>query len=208
MTRQRMGHNRVFGAPMTTKESERKCIVTRKPCKKEEALRFTSDSSGLIFIDLAEKLPGRGYWLQAKRDVLEQAVKQDIFSKAIKGKAVLPENFVECVENLLSQRLIQTIALARKAGVAIGGYEKVKACLMKKDVSVVFTASDAAANSLSKIKGHIAKETFCTNILSKSELGIAFGREIVIHAVILPGGLAKKGQCDAMRLQGLRKSVI
>jgi hypothetical protein len=42
--------------------------------------------------------------------------------------------------------------------------------------------------------------------LSSAELGLALGRENVIHAAVQPGGLAERLTLDAARLKNLRSA--
>lgn len=176
--------------------------------KKTELIRFTTDKSDLVYLDLAEKIQGRGFWISARKNVIQKAVDRELFSKAVGKEAHLPDNLVQCIEELLVKRIIQNLSIARKAGHVIGGYEKVRSCLLNKKVSVMFAACDGALDSVQKMKSLRQDDTFWTNTLTKAELGIAFGREIIIHAVMIPGGLAQKVIFDATRLQGFRDDTI
>src|SRR6201994_1370080 len=49
----------------------RRCIVTRERLPKERMIRFVVGPDRQLVPDLAARLPGRGIWLSACRDVLE-----------------------------------------------------------------------------------------------------------------------------------------
>jgi uncharacterized protein len=51
----------------------RRCVVTRERLPKERMLRFVVSPERVLIPDLAGKLPGRGIWLSASRDVIEGA---------------------------------------------------------------------------------------------------------------------------------------
>lgn len=49
----------------------RRCVVTRARLPKEQMVRFVVGPDRALIPDLAGKLPGRGIWLSASRDVIE-----------------------------------------------------------------------------------------------------------------------------------------
>jgi len=51
----------------------RRCVVTRERLPKERMFRFVVSPDRALIPDLAGKLPGRGIWLSASRDVIEGA---------------------------------------------------------------------------------------------------------------------------------------
>ena len=50
-------------------------------------------------------------------------------------------------------------------------------------------------------------EKTCVTCLSGEELGMAFGRDRVIHAAVLAGGLADRVRDESLRLEGFRVGV-
>src|ERR1700712_5945250 len=55
----------------------RRCIVTRERLPKERMIRFVIGPDRQIVPDLTARLPGRGMWLSASRDVLESSGAQE-----------------------------------------------------------------------------------------------------------------------------------
>ena len=51
----------------------RRCVVTRERLPKENMFRFVISPDRILTPDLAGRLPGRGIWLSASRDVIEGA---------------------------------------------------------------------------------------------------------------------------------------
>ena len=45
-------------------------------------VRFVVGPDGTVVPDIAEKLPGRGLWLTAERDIVSRAVARRLFGKA------------------------------------------------------------------------------------------------------------------------------
>src|SRR5579875_358757 len=51
----------------------RRCIVSRERGERARMIRFVVGPNGEVVPDLAAKLPGRGIWLSARRDMLDTA---------------------------------------------------------------------------------------------------------------------------------------
>ncbi len=185
---------------------ERRCIVTGEVRPKRELLRFVVGPDGVIVPDVLEKLPGRGIWVLADRKALEEAIRRKLFSRAARMQVEIPEGIADEVEKQLARRVIDLIALARKAGLAVTGYEKVKGWLESGRARVLIQASDGSERGKSRLRppeggnGHIG-------ILSARELGLAFGRENVIHGALASGGLTTRVVEEAERLKGLRANL-
>lgn len=187
-------------------EPERRCIATGEEQPAGGMIRFVVGPDNLIVPDILEKLPGRGIWVSASRDALELAVRKKLFSRAAKQSVTVPETLVDDVEKHLLRRLIDGISMARKAGRAVAGYEKVKSALINEDARVLIQALDGSGRGKSKLSSPPGKGTFI-GVLTANELGLAFGREHVIHAALAGGGLTKRVVEDASRLSGLRGDV-
>src|SRR5262245_20577431 len=71
-------------AEEATSPTLRRCIVTRQALEKPAMIRFVIDPEGRVTPDLKERLPGRGLWVTATREALDQAVARHAFSKAAK----------------------------------------------------------------------------------------------------------------------------
>ena len=181
---------------------ERKCIVTGEVQPKHGLVRFVVGPGEVIFPDLMEKLPGRGIWVSADREALEKAVAKKMFSRAAKTQVVVPDDLVAQVEAGLVGRVTSLLAMARKSGEAVAGFEKVKDWLGKDYADVLIQASDGSGRGKSKLSTPYGG-TFI-GWLTADELGLAFGRETVIHAALGTGGLSKRVVEEAARLKGLR----
>lgn len=182
---------------------DRKCIATGEALPRDGMIRFVAGPGGEVVPDLAEKLPGRGVWVSATRDALTRAVEKGLFSRGLKTKIDAPADLPDRVEGMLLRRLTDSVALARKAGAAVCGFERVRDTLAGGRVAVIFAASDGAEGGKSKIRGLSEGAKTCA-ALSSVELGLAFGRETVIHAALLNGGVTKRVLREAGRLEGFR----
>jgi len=117
------------GAARNRDLPERRCIATGESGPTDRLVRFVLGPEAVVVPDLAAKLPGRGVWLTAERALVERAVAKKLFSRAFKAQAAAPGDLADRLEALLAQRLIDVIGLARKAGQAVTGFEKVRARL-------------------------------------------------------------------------------
>ncbi len=184
-------------------EPERRCIATGEVQPKRGLIRFAVSPDGVIVPDILEKLPGHGIWVSAERDALELAVKKGLFARAAKQAVSVSETLIADVESLLVRRVTDGISLARKAGRAVAGYEKVKDWLGKEDVRILLQASDGSERGKSKLHAPGGRGSFF-EVLTASELGLSFGRERVIHAALGFGGLTERIREDAIKLSGVR----
>lgn len=184
-------------------DPQRKCLVTGKVATKETLIRFVIGPDGMVTPDIDEKLPGRGLWLSANRDVLNTACAKNTFARAARKRVVVPTDLTARVEALLSARCLNLIGLARRSGGVIAGFEKVKSLLSKQGVGILLAARDGADDGRKKIKA-MAPETPLVSLFTSAELGGALGRETVVHAVVLPGKMARRllnlcGKLEAFR---------
>src|SRR5512143_573303 len=78
----------------------RRCLVTREVKPKAELLRFVAGPDGALVFDPAEKLPGRGLWLSARRDIVDLAIAKGLFSKAAGQRVSVPADLAGQIERL------------------------------------------------------------------------------------------------------------
>jgi hypothetical protein len=181
----------------------RRCIVSGLVLPVERLIRFALGPDGEVVPDVEARLPGRGIWLSAGRDMVNTAASKALFAKAFRRKVTVPPDLTATVESLLVRRCIERIGLARRAGQAIAGFEKVRGELKAGRGAVVLAAADGAADGREKILA-LAPSLPVVDKLRGEELGVAFGRDHVVHGLILPGRLADGLKIDAARLAGFR----
>lgn len=182
--------------------AERRCLVTGEVQPKAGLLRFVAGPDGMVVPDLAEKLPGRGFWVTSDRAILQKAADKGLFSRGAKTHVRAADDLVDGIEAGLARRVVELISLSRKSGHAVAGFEKVKDWLARGTAKVLFQASDGSERGKGKLWTPPGGRWF--GCLTASELGLAFGRDHVIHSALAPGGLTQKVILDAARLNGLR----
>jgi predicted RNA-binding protein YlxR (DUF448 family) len=184
--------------------AERKCIATGEVQPKFGLIRFVVGPDAQIVPDIAGKLPGRGIYVAADRAALDKAVAKKLFARGAKMPVQVRDDLVDQVERQLARRVVDLIALSRKSGRAVAGYEKVKGWLQMEEAQVLIQAVDGSGRGKSKL----STPHFGTYIgwLTADELGLAFGRETVIHGALASGGLTQRVVEEANRLRGVREN--
>ncbi len=185
--------------------SERKCIATGTSGPKAGLIRFVVGPGDQVVPDVAEKLPGRGIWVSADRGAVEKAVAKGLFSRGAKRKVSADPALAGLVEDLLAKRVIELLSLARHAGDARAGKEKVKDWLVTEQAVLLLQASDGSEREKRGLRPPEGENT-AFSCLKAQELGLAFGRDRVIHAALIAGGLAEQVRYESARLQGMRDS--
>lgn len=190
------------GATKERDAPERRCLVTGERGGKPGLIRFVAGPGGRVVPDVAGKLPGRGFYVTAERAALDRAVEKRLFARGAKAPVEVPDGLVDMIEAQLLRRVQDGIALARKAGRAVTGYEKVKGWLMTGEGVVLVQASDGSGRQKTKL--NTPQGGRFVGCLTADELGLAFGRASAIHAALASGGLTTRIVEDAAKLSGLR----
>jgi predicted RNA-binding protein YlxR (DUF448 family) len=188
----------------------RTCALTRARRPRDELIRFVLAPDGTVVPDLKERLPGRGLWLTAARDVVADAVKRNVFARSFKAEAKVPEELPATVERLLAEAALSALALANKAGQATFGYARVEEATAGGRVFALIHAREAAEDGCRKLDGKARAASFGRPIpairaFSADELSLATGRTNVIHAALIHGGAAESVLAAASRLERYRK---
>jgi hypothetical protein len=172
-------------------------------------LRFVVGPDGAIVPDIEARLPGRGLWLTPRRDIVDQAVAKRIFARAARRSVVTPPGLADRIESLLARRCCDAIGLARRAGLAVAGFERVGDAVRRGRTGLLLFALDGAEGGHHKLAalGHAGppgRGLPTARVLTAAELGGAFGRERIVHAALAGGQLARRLLLDLTRLAGLR----
>ena len=187
---------------------ERRCIVSGEVVPDSRLIRFVAAPDGQVVPDVAAKLPGRGLWVTATRKAVTQAVEKKLFARAAKANVVADASLVERTEKALVTRMLGDLGIARRSGALVLGFDNVLRALEgPKPPKVLIEALDGAPDGKRKLYAAAHRlELDCVVIetLTSAELGLALGRENVIHAAVQPGGLAERLIFDAERLLGFR----
>jgi predicted RNA-binding protein YlxR (DUF448 family) len=189
---------------------ERRCIVTGENLGDDRLVRFAVSPDGEIVPDVAAKLPGRGIWVSATKDAVDQAVAKHLFGRAAKTNVKADAGLSARVEKMLVTRMLGDIGLARRSGALTQGFENVLRALEGPNPpALLIEASDGASDGKRKLFAAAyarGLELPAIDVLTADELGLALGRQNVIHAALNPGGFTQRLIFDAGRLTGFRSA--
>jgi len=168
----------------------RKCIVTGKVQEKDGMLRFTVTPDLTVVPDFKRKLPGRGIYVTNARSVLKTAIEKNLFAKALRNKAKASADLDNLVESLLRKKALDTVSLARKAGILLTGMEKVSEALKSHKAAFVLEAKDAGADGEKKM-AFAAKDVEIFRLFDIEELDKALNKVNTVYAAFLKSEMAK-----------------
>ena len=194
----------------------RRCIVTGEVRPQAELIRFVIGPDRVVVPDLAGRLPGRGLWLTPRRDIVAAACGRNRFSWASRRAVRAAEDLDETVARLLVERCQGFLGLARRAGQAVVGFERVRAWLKARDRKagdgrgcVLLAAADGGEDGVGRLAALAAGASVSRiALLTGAELGRGLGRARVVHAALAPGRLAEAVVAEAGRLAGFRRESV
>ena len=184
----------------------RRCFVSGDRLDKSELIRFVTGPDGVVVPDLANSLPGRGYYLRAERPILERAVAKNLFPRGARRSVTVPEGLVSMIECALQRKCLDLLGLANRSGQAVAGYEKVRKAVSEGRTAVLMTASDAGTDGLRRARSLVTAagpKAVEINTFDGSALGGIFGRDIVVHVAVTTGKLASRLRHEGRRYAGI-----
>jgi uncharacterized protein len=184
----------------------RRCIVTGEVRERGALLRFVVGPDGAVVPDLEARLPGRGLWLTPRRDIVERAVAKRVFARAARRPVSAPPELADRLEALLARRCGDSLGLARRAGLAVAGFDRVGEAVRRGKAELLLFAVDGAEGGRRKL-GVLGRDLSSATVLTAAELGAAFGRERIVHAAVGGGKLCRRLLLDLSRLAGLRAAA-
>jgi hypothetical protein len=189
----------------------RLCAVSRSRKPADDLVRFVLGPEGAIVPDLARRLPGRGVWVEARRDCVEAAVRQRAFARSLRRPVVAAEDLASQVERLMARRLAEAVSLAKKAGLLVVGSANVDDLVERGRAVLLIHAADAgkdgAARLSRKFEALLGRERALEAIVTEltgQQLDLAIGRSNVVHAAASGGGASRRILQEAARLRRYR----
>ncbi|MES1203341.1 MAG: RNA-binding protein [Pseudomonadota bacterium] len=197
-----------MGLAAASKARERRCLVSGEVTEESALVRFALAPDGLVVPDVGAKLPGRGVWVSALRASLDQAVKRNAFSRGFKTAARAPADLSDQVEAALSRRCLEILGLGKRAGALALGFYQVEAAIRQSPPFGLVEATDGAPDGREKLVrltfGLWSQAPPIVGCFSAAELGMALGRDRVVHAGWLQERMARLWTVETNRLSGFR----
>jgi predicted RNA-binding protein YlxR (DUF448 family) len=190
---------------------EKRCAVSGETLGEAQLIRFACAPDGAVVPDVAAKLPGRGAWVRADRESVTRAARKGAFSRAFKAQVAAGNDLADRTEALLARRCVSQLGLMRKAGAIAMGATQVEAAIRSRPALALIEAVDGAEDGREKMMAlHIGlwgAPPPAIGCFGAAELGVALGRERVIHACLLQERMALAWAVDIGRLAGFRAIV-
>jgi uncharacterized protein len=201
-----------------TRGPERLCIATRAVQPVAELIRFVVGPNGEAVPDLKGKLPGRGVWVTASQDALDDAIRRKAFARGFKRDVRIPPDLLARTRLLLERSALDALAIAGKGGAVVAGFAKVEAALAHNDVVALLHAVEAAADGVRKLDAALRRRPSAGPIavlqcLTSAQLDLALGRPNVIHAALFAGPssdtiLARLRRLERFRAGNLAQKAV
>jgi hypothetical protein len=189
----------------------RRCVACGESWPEARLVRFVSGPDGVLAVDAAAKLPGRGVWVCSDRASIEEAIKRRGFARGLKQDVRVPDGLAAQVERALARRCLERLGLGLRAGALALGAAQVEAAIRAGAPPLLVEASDGAAGGRETLMAlHIGlwrRPPPVVGCFDAAELGVALGRERVIHACVLQERLAASLAAEISRLAGFRAIV-
>ncbi|MEM6665993.1 MAG: RNA-binding protein [Pseudomonadota bacterium] len=179
-------------------ERQRRCAVSRTVQPAANLIRFVNAPDGTLVADVRERLPGRGVWVEARRESVRKAMRGKVFARGLKSGVTVPDDLDEQVSTLLRRRALDMLSMANKAGAIVTGFDKVAAAIASRKASFLLQAADASMDGRRKLFGKArAAGIDETTPFTIAEMSLALGRANVVHAATMNAPVA----------QGLRAAI-
>jgi uncharacterized protein len=193
--------------------AERFCVATRAVRPVKHMIRFVIAPNGEAVADLKHNLPGRGVWVTATRNALDQAQRTNAFARGFRRDVRLAGDLVPRTERLLENAALDALAVARKAGSVAMGFAQVEMALKRNAVIALLHAVEAAPDGVKKLNFALRQSqqsgsVRIIRILTTSQLDLALGRPNVIHAALLAGPASETFMARLRRLERFRGAEL
>lgn len=177
-------------------------------------IRFVLSPDNDVVPDIKRRLPGRGVWVLAQREIVAKAAAKNAFARGFKAQAKVPDALADEVDKLLSRAALERLSLAAKAGAVTTGFEKVRELLRTGKAGGIIIASDAGTDgqtkvgALAKKAAHLHNNRMLSDVFNSSELELALGRQRVVHVALSESRLSDLFFSEAFRLRTYRLGAL
>jgi predicted RNA-binding protein YlxR (DUF448 family)/ribosomal protein L30E len=194
---------------------ERFCALTRGARPVDELIRFVIGPAGETVPDIKRKLPGRGIWITATRDALEEAIKRKVFARGFKREVRVGADLADTTYQLLARAALDALSIAAKAGQVVNGFAKVEAAINRGEAIMLIHATDAGEDGKRKIDGVLRRELEKSPrdvpiiaVFSGNQLDLALNRLNVVHAALLAGPVSDTFIARTKRFERFRTGFL
>lgn len=189
--------------PGSVSGNERRCVLSAESFPREALIRLAISPTGDVLPDIGAKAPGRGAWIAANRAVLETAMADGHFKRALmrafKGGPTnadgkretlsYSDDLPQAIEAALIRGLLDRLGLELRGGNVVLGSSRIEEHARTGRISLLLHASDSSEDGRKKLdqawrvgmdaEGSGQRGTVLP--LDRTALSVALGRENVVH---------------------------
>jgi predicted RNA-binding protein YlxR (DUF448 family) len=188
--------------------AERLCVATRTVRPVLDLIRFVVGPEGDAVPDVKRRLPGRGIWVTATQEALDEAIRRKAFARGFKREVRLPSDLVARTERQLERAALDALAIAGKAGLVVAGFAKAEAVLERGNAIALLHAAEASPEGIRKLDSALRRGPGgplpVIGFLASTQLDLALNRPNVIHAALLAGPVSETFLARCRRLERFR----
>jgi uncharacterized protein len=188
--------------------AERLCVATRTVRPVSDLIRFVVGPEGDAVPDVKRRLPGRGIWVTATQEALDEAIRRKAFARGFKREVRLPSDLVARTERQLERAALDALAIAGKAGLVVAGFAKAEAALERGNAIVLLHAAEASPEGIRKLDSALRRgpggSLPVIGFLTSAQLDLALNRPNVVHAALLAGPVSETFLARCRRLERFR----
>ncbi len=188
--------------------AERLCVATRTVRPVSDLIRFVVGPEGDAVPDVKHRLPGRGIWVTATQEALDEAIRRKAFARGFKREVRLPSDLVARTERQLERAALDALAIAGKAGLVAAGFAKVEAVLERGSAIALLHAAEASPEGIRKLDSALRRGPGgplpVIGFLASAQLDLALNRPNVVHAALLAGPVSETFLARCRRLERFR----
>jgi predicted RNA-binding protein YlxR (DUF448 family) len=188
--------------------AERLCVATRTVRPVSDLIRFVVGPEGDAVPDVKHRLPGRGVWVTATQEALDEAIRRKAFARGFKREVRLPSDLVARTERQLERAALDALAIAGKAGLVVAGFAKAEAALERGNATALLHAAEASPEGIRKLDSALRRGPGgplpVIGFLTSAQLDLALNRPNVVHAALLAGPVSETFLARCRRLERFR----
>ena len=175
------------------------CSITKNMYPSENMIRFVLFPDNRYTLDLNHEFQGKEFFVLASKSTLARV--KDFVGDIDKEPQV--DNLVLRIDSIIVKRIVSLIALARKSGKVILGYDKIQRLLLRNKIELLLQAKDGSESRKSGL-ALPKNQKYRVYCLSQKELGIPFRKDTVSNIGFLKSSFTIPLIFDTARLRSLR----
>lgn len=175
------------------------CAISGKPLTPPLCIRLVVSPEGEVVPDIAENLPGKYIWVNISEVVSNPSVLPERLKKSLGTEVTIRDDMQGWIRQLLHRRMLQHLALAKKAGQLVTGNSKVREALFTGQIILLFQAEGGSQREFSKLIQGVKQPIECCRRFTATELAGILGKNHIGYLALRKGTMAETLMNDYRR---------